>query len=124
MDINRREAHMSIIYSCNFCGETIDREAPFVTLNGNGDRSDGFWKTGYVGHYHAEPTVGCWDRVLELLRAAEEWAPKISSIPTATPQSIAARRRKHQRVIEPTDGDAAADGDGELRSGGASANDT
>ena len=26
---------MSITYTCNFCGETIDRDAPFVTLNGN-----------------------------------------------------------------------------------------
>lgn len=92
---------MSIIYTCNFCGETIDRDAPFVTLNGNGDRSDGQWKTGYVGHYHGEP-VGCWARILAVIRAADEWGPRIDGIPTASPQLIAARRRRHRPADEPT----------------------
>jgi hypothetical protein len=92
---------MSIIYTCNFCGETIDRDAPLVTLNGNGDRSDGFWRTGYVGHYHGEP-VGCWTRILEVIRAADEWGPRLDRIPTASPQLIAARRRRHRPADEPT----------------------
>jgi hypothetical protein len=99
---DRKEARMSIIYTCNFCGETIDRDAPLVTLNGNGDRSDGFWRTGYVGHYHADPEVGCWMRVLEVIRAVDEWGPRLDQIPTATPQLIAARRRRHRRTDEPT----------------------
>ena len=73
---------MSLIYTCNLCGETIDREAPYVTLNGNGDRAQDFWRTGYVGHYHADPEVGCWNRILETIRLAD--APRLDAIPTAT----------------------------------------
>ena len=92
---------MSIIYTCNFCGETIDRDVPFVILNGNGDRSEGHWKTGWVGHYHADPETGCWNRILEVIRAADEWGPRIDGIPTASPQLIAARRRRHRPKDEP-----------------------
>jgi hypothetical protein len=69
-----------------------------VTLNGNGDRADGYWRTGYVGHYHADPAIGCWARVLEIIRAADEWGPRLDQIPTASAQLIAARRRRHRRV--------------------------
>jgi hypothetical protein len=98
----RKEARMSIVYTCNFCGDTIDGGVPFVTLNGNGDRSDGQWSSGYVGHYHADPEVGCWTRILEVIRAADEWGPRLDRIPTASPQLIAARRRRHRPVDEPT----------------------
>ena len=93
---------MSLIYTCNLCGEMIDREAPYVTLSGNGDRAREFWRTGYVGHYHADPEVGCWNRIHRLCDAAE-----LGSIPTATHQSITARRRRH-RPLEPDDGIAPA----------------
>ena len=76
---------MSLIYTCNLCGEMIDRETPYVTLNGNGDRAKDFWRTGYVGHYHADPEVGCWDRILESIRLCD--APELDKIPTATYQS-------------------------------------
>ena len=92
---------MSLIYTCNLCGETIGREAPYVTLNGNGDRSKDFWRTGYVGHYHADPQIGCWNRILETIRLAD--APRLDEIPTATYQSITAKRRRH-RPLEPDDG--------------------
>jgi hypothetical protein len=98
----RKEARMSIIYTCNFCGETIGQNAPFVALNGNGDRADGHWRTGYVGHYHADLENGCWTRILEVIRAADEWGPRLEGIPTASPQLIAARRRQHRQVDEPT----------------------
>ena len=72
-----------------------------VTLNGGGDRSADFWRTGNVGHYHADPEVGCWNRILETIRTAD--APRLDTIPTATYQSITARRRRH-RPLEPDDG--------------------
>ncbi|MGH2944447.1 MAG: hypothetical protein ACRDLN_16930 [Solirubrobacteraceae bacterium] len=96
---------MSLIYTCNYCGETIDQNVPFVTLNGNGERSADHWRTGYVGHYHADPAVGCWNRILAAIRGCD--APRLDEIPTATFQGIAARRRKH-RPLEPEDGTAAA----------------
>jgi hypothetical protein len=92
---------MSIIYTCNFCGETIDRDQSFVTLNGNGDRSDGHWRTGYVGHYHTGPDASCWMRILEVIQAADEWGPRLDRIPTASPQLIAARRRRHRAGDDP-----------------------
>jgi len=92
---------MSIIYTCNLCGETIGADTPYVTLNGNGDRSRDFWKSGYVGHYHADPEAGCWNRILDMIRRAD--APRLDAIPTASYQSITAKRRKH-RPLEPDDG--------------------
>jgi hypothetical protein len=92
---------MTISYICNFCGSTIPADVPYVTLNGNGERSADFWRTGYVGHYHADPALGCWTRVLEAIRGCD--APRLDEIPTVSHQSIAARRRKH-RPIESDDG--------------------
>ena len=94
---------MSLIYTCNFCGETIDHNTPYVTLNGNGERSADFWRTGYVGHYHADPDVGCWNRMLAAIRLYD--APRLDEIPVATHQAITARRRKHR---PPSTGDGAA----------------
>ena len=87
---------MSLIYTCNFCGETIESNVPYVTLNGNGDRSQDHWRTGYVGHYHADPEVGCWNRVLEAIRLCD--APRLDEIPTASYQAITARRQKHRKL--------------------------
>ena len=96
---------MSLIYTCNFCGETIGINVPYVTLNGNGERSAAFWRTGYVGHYHADPAIGCWNRMLEAIRLTD--APRLDEIPTATYQGITARRRKH-RPLSPEDDAASA----------------
>lgn len=85
---------MSLIYTCNYCGEQIAGNVPYVTLNGNGERSQEFWRTGYVGHYHADPAVGCWNHVLDAIRLCD--APRLDEIPTATYQAITARRRKHR----------------------------
>ena len=92
---------MSLTYTCDLCGAMIDREAAYVTLNGNGDRAQDFWRTGYVGHYHADPEIGCWNLILDTIRQA---APShLDTIPTASYQAITAKRRKH-RPLEPDDG--------------------
>jgi hypothetical protein len=96
---------MSLTHTCNFCGEMIDHNVPYVTLNGNGERSAEHWRTGYVGHYHADPAVGCWNRMLEAIRRCD--APRLDEIPTATYQAITARRRKH-RPLDQDDGAAPA----------------
>ena len=96
---------MSLSYTCDLCGAMIDRETAYVTLNGNGDRAKDFWRSGYVGHYHADPEIGCWNRILETIRQAD--APRLDAIPTATYQSISARRRKH-RPLQSDDGIAPA----------------
>jgi len=96
---------MSLIYTCNFCGEIIGHNVPYVTLNANGERSADHWRTGYVGHYHADPAAGCWNRMLEAIRLCD--APRLDSIPVATYQAITAHRRKH-RPPDPDDGAALA----------------
>jgi hypothetical protein len=96
---------MTLIYTCNFCGETIGHDSPYVTLNASGERSADFWRTGFVGHYHADPAVGCWTRMLETIRRHD--APRLDDIPTATYQAITARRRKH-RPVSPGEGAAPA----------------
>jgi hypothetical protein len=92
--LERKEA-VSITYTCNLCGETIDRNVPLVILNGNGERSGAHWVTGWVGHYHADPEVGCWQRILEIIRGADGWASGLATIPTASDESIADARAKH-----------------------------
>ena len=85
---------MPLICTCDFCGETIDQDVPYVTLNASGERSAEFWRTGYVGHYHADPETGCWKRMLEAIRLCD--APRLEEIPAASHQAITARRRKHR----------------------------
>ena len=72
---------MSITYKCNLCGETIDRDAPLVILNSDGERSANQWRSGWIGHYHADPAIGCWQRILDIIRAADGWAPRLDAIP-------------------------------------------
>ncbi len=93
---------MSLIYTCNFCGETIAADDPYVTLNANGERAADFWRTGWIGHYHADPALGCWSRLLQAVRSCD--APRLDEIPTASHQAITARRRRHKRP----DGDEGA----------------
>jgi hypothetical protein len=90
---------MSITYTCNLCGETIATEEPFVTLNGNGDRSENAWKTGWVGHYHARTTPDCWQRVLDVVRAADGSHRRLDTIPTASFDEVAAWRGSLTRPL-------------------------
>jgi hypothetical protein len=39
--------------------------------------------------------------MLEVIRAADEWGPRLDAIPTASPQLITARRRRHRKTDEP-----------------------
>lgn len=96
---------MSITYKCNLCGETIDRDAPLVILNSDGERSANQWRSGWIGHYHADPAIGCWQRILEIIRAADGWAPRLDAIPTAVEESIAEARSKHRHCEPPGVGD-------------------
>jgi hypothetical protein len=99
---------VSIIYTCNLCGETIADDEPFVTLNGNGDRSENVWKTGWIGHYHARSTSDCWQRILDAIRAADGSGRRLEAIPTATYEQIASSRERHGVRLLLTDRAAAA----------------
>jgi hypothetical protein len=86
---------MSIIYTCNLCGEQIGDDEPFVTLNGNGERSESAWKSGWVGHYHSRSASDCWNRLLNVVRAADGSHRRLDGIPVATSDEISARRVGH-----------------------------
>lgn len=105
---------MSITYTCNLCGEIIARGVPFVILNGDGARSGDHWRTGWIGHYHADPEVGCWQRILEIVQSADCRAPRLASIPTATIDTIADARAKHRLLDAPEP----QDDENDRRSGG------
>jgi hypothetical protein len=89
---------MSITYTCNLCGETIASDEPFVTLNGNGDRSENAWKSGWVGHYHSRSPSDCWHGILDVIRSADGSERRLSGIPTATADEIDARRGTLHRL--------------------------
>jgi hypothetical protein len=89
---------MSIIYTCNLCGETIASDEAFVTLNGNGDRSEGAWKSGWIGHYHSRNATDCWQGILDIVRSADGSDRRLAGIPTATAAEIATRRGTLHRL--------------------------
>ncbi|HEX8157095.1 MAG TPA: hypothetical protein VF526_06885 [Solirubrobacteraceae bacterium] len=103
---------MSITYTCNVCGETIEGGSPRVVLNADGERSADHWRSGWIGHYHADPSAGCWQRILDVIRAADGRAPRLDSIPTALDKSIADARRKHRREHLPAQDDESPTDDG------------
>jgi hypothetical protein len=108
-----QESLLSITFTCNLCGETIDRNVPLVILNGNGERSASHWATGWVGHYHADPERGCWQRILEIIRAADGGRSRLDAIPIASDESIADARSKHHAgdVPNPDEEPGADEGD-------------
>ncbi|MDX6690196.1 MAG: hypothetical protein QOG15_1653 [Solirubrobacteraceae bacterium] len=89
---------MSITYTCNLCGETIAPDEPFVTLNGNGERSENAWKSGWIGHYHSRSATDCWQGILDVVRAADGSDRRLAGIPTASDDEIAARRGTLHRL--------------------------
>lgn len=83
---------MSVIYTCDLCGEPIAAENK-VTLQVQADyRSD--VGSGWVGHYHDE---GCWQRISDGIYLVEEFGANIENIPTISGQAVAARRRRHRK---------------------------
>ena len=92
---------MSLMFTCNFCGETIADDVPYVTLNGNGDRSQELLALGLrrpLPHRSRGRLLGPDPRC-----GSPVDAPRLDAIPTASHQAIAARRRKH-RPLRPNDG--------------------
>lgn len=49
---------MSITYTCDYCGEPIGENDPYVTFSVEGTHSDDRWSSGYVGHYHSDERTG------------------------------------------------------------------
>jgi hypothetical protein len=93
---------MSTYRACDYCSQPIEPDDTFVSLSMYGrawppDGGHSFCVNDTVGDYHSEPRDGepsCYRRVLDALALAETTAA-LERIPTATPQKIAALRRRH-----------------------------
>jgi hypothetical protein len=87
---------MSRHIRCDFCGEEMGRFEEWVIVDVAGLKHD--WK----GDYHA----GCWQRIEEAIRMAQEFEGPLAAIRVDSSQGIAAKRRKHKKADE----DGASDG--------------
>jgi hypothetical protein len=76
---------VSIVFKCDFCGQQIGPEEPYVTLEVQGGKqADKRWSSGYAGHYHtADEGRDCWERVKEALDVIHGWGPAVESLPVA-----------------------------------------
>ncbi len=96
---------MSFVTTCDYCGREIkpgDAWAMITTESRGMEnlRKRERWEGGYAGHYHARRNYDCYWKIDEAIRLVHEYAPTLETIPTATGQSIAAKRRKHRREDE------------------------
>ncbi len=82
-----------IFWSCDYCGQTIEfGRNDGVTLQLQ--PSDPRLGMDCLGDYHLD----CWKKVWAALELVHEYGPPLETIPTATAQAIAARRRKLTRT--------------------------
>jgi hypothetical protein len=81
---------MSRHIRCDFCGEEMGRFEEWVIVDVAGLKHD--WK----GDYH----VGCWQRIEEAIRMAQEFEGPLVAIRVDSSQGIAAKRRKHKKPDE------------------------
>jgi len=88
---------MSLLITCDWCGKEIEPGKPYVRLHADAHGGRNTWDSGYVGHYHSGQARSCYVAVHDALQVAHSWGPTLETIPTATRQAIAAKRRKHNR---------------------------
>jgi hypothetical protein len=104
---------MSVTITCNYCGETIEDDQPYMMFVADAERSDRSWVSGTIGHYHtpgrdkslAHPSgrrgsadaPDCWAAIYDVLQLAHDYAPTLEGIPVASGQAIAALRRRHSQ---------------------------
>lgn len=99
---------MTVIVTCDYCGEPIETGDLYVTLNVRGHVPTTTNTIGWrsvnndSGHYHTQPCEdedgpACWWKVKDAVRLVEQCGPSLEQIPTISAQAVAARRRKHIR---------------------------
>lgn len=96
---------MSFITTCDYCGAEIEPGEAWamVTVQAcdtKGLRKRERWQGGWAGHYHARNWEDCYWKLRAAMLLVHEYAPTLETIPTATGQGIAAKRRKHHREDE------------------------
>lgn len=98
---------MSVITTCDYCGETIDPDelSVEVTTMGHFPNEDGHrrFHNFAMGNYHTEPRdsgKACYWRIKDSIDLTEELGAALEAIPTISAQAVAARRRKHHKIEE------------------------
>jgi hypothetical protein len=96
---------MSVLMTCDYCGEAITAEQTYITLSVAGRYQDRDAALGHervnftFGHYHTGDTPDgygfCWNRVYEAAELVSVGG-ELERIPVLTGQQVAARRRKHR----------------------------
>jgi hypothetical protein len=81
---------MTVVIVCDFCGKVIGAHTDWMEIHAV---QHPYGRMVRVGDYHDL----CWDKLSTAARLADEFLGNLENIPVATPQSIAARRRKHRR---------------------------
>jgi hypothetical protein len=82
---------MSRHITCDFCGENLSRfEQDNVRVGAR------FGAHEWAADYHPR----CWERILEVVGLAQEFEGPLASIHVASPQGIAAKKRKHTKPEE------------------------
>ena len=73
---------------CDFCGEKLSRfEEDIVKVGAMLGRHE------WAADYHPV----CWERILQVVRMAQEFEGPLAVIPVASSQKIAAKKRKLQK---------------------------
>ena len=93
---------MSVYVSCDYCGAPVEDGDLSIEITATGyivltDCGASSWGRDPIGHYHSEPQAGqpsCYRRMLDAIDLTHDAGPSLETIETATPQWVAAQRRK------------------------------
>ena len=92
---------MAIDYRCDWCGQPIDGDDPMVTIDATGQEENPGrlggcdMVHGWIGHYHATVERPCYHAARDALLFMRDSRRGLDAIDTATPQKVAALRRRH-----------------------------
>jgi hypothetical protein len=80
---------MSRHITCDFCGGELSRYEQDNVIAGALLGRGYEWAADYHPH--------CWERIVEVIRMVQEFEGPLASIPVASQQGIAAKKRKHTK---------------------------
>ena len=95
---------ITTFWTCDYCGRDI--HGPYyatIRVRGRGVDIDTGEDVDLEDdhHYHAGHNGSCYRKAYDALLLAEDFGATLETIPTATGQSIAAKRRKYRKEDEP-----------------------
>lgn len=95
---------MTVIVTCDYCGEAIDGTHAKIQVVGHFPRPDGpaRYSAFDLGHFCTEARddgrLPCFWMVKDAVEFVQDTGPSLERIPTISGQAVAARRRKHTRT--------------------------